>query len=242
MSDISDSFTEVTTKSWGSRLGDSIKGVLFGLVLVAGSGVFLFWNEGRAVQTQRSLTEGASLVVPADPARVDPANNGRLIHISGDLRPGAVLADPEFTVTAAALRLVRTVEMYQWKEETRTETRRNVGGSEETVTTYEYTRTWSETRFDSSRFRRPEGHVNPQMRYRSASYPSRDATLGAFRPGVNVIERLPADAAVRVNPTTAGDLATRVNGPVQVVDGAIYLGEDPSQPRVGDLRVSYRAA
>ena len=28
---MSDSFTEVTTKSWGSRLGESIKGVLFGL-------------------------------------------------------------------------------------------------------------------------------------------------------------------------------------------------------------------
>ena len=53
-------------------------------------------------------------------------------------------------------------------------------------------RTWSETRNDSSRFKRPEGHVNPQMRYRGASYSSRDATLGAFRPGANVIDRLPA--------------------------------------------------
>ena len=135
---MSDSFTETTTKSWGSRLGESIKGVLFGLVLIVGSGIFLFWNEGRAVQTQRSLTEGASLVVPVDPARVDPANDGKLVHLSGDLKPGAPLADPDFTVSATALRLVRTVEMYQWKEESKTETRKNVGGSEETVTTYEY--------------------------------------------------------------------------------------------------------
>src|SRR5262245_47481118 len=185
MSDMSDSYTEVTTKSWGSRLGDSIKGVLFGLVLIAGSGIFLFWNEGRAVQTQRSLTEGASLVVSVDPARVDPTNDGKLIHVSGDLKPGAPLADPDFMVSAAALRLVRAVEMYQWKEETKTETRKNFGGSEETITTYEYHRVWSESRNDSSRFRRPEGHVNPQMAYRAASYSSRDATLGAFRPGAN---------------------------------------------------------
>ncbi len=143
-----DSFTETTTKSWGSRIGESIKGVLFGLVLVVGSCIFLFWNEGRAVQTQRSLTEGASLVVPADPSRVDPANDGKLVHLSGDLKPGAPLTDPDFTVSATALRLARTVEMYQWKEESKSETRKNTGGSEETVTTYEYVRTWSETRIE----------------------------------------------------------------------------------------------
>jgi hypothetical protein len=239
---MSDSFTEVTTKSWGSRLGESIKGVLFGLVLIVGSCVFLFWNEGRAVQTERSLTEGAGLVVSVDPARVDPANDGKLIHVSGEMKPGAPLADPDFQVSATALRLARTVEMYQWKEETKTETRRNVGGSEETVTTYEYHRVWSETRNDSSRFRRPEGHVNPQMAYRGASYPSRDATLGAFRPGANVIERLPATQAVPLEPSLARRLSGRVKGPVHIVEDRIYLGENPSQPRIGDLRISFKIA
>jgi transmembrane protein TMEM43 len=239
---MSDSFTEVTTKSWGSRLGESIKGVLFGLVLIVGSSIFLFWNEGRAVQTQRSLTEGASLVVSVDPARVDPANDGKLVHLSGDLKPGVPLTDPDFTVTATALRLVRTVEMYQWKEETKTETRKNVGGSEETITTYEYVRTWSDSRIDSSRFKRQEGHINPQMQYRGASYSSRDATLGAFRPGTNVIDRLPASENVPLDPSLAAKLAGRVKGPVHVADGRIYVGESPSQPRIGDLRVSFQLA
>lgn len=239
---MSDSYTEVTTKSWTTRIGESIKGVLVGLVLVAGSSVFLFWNEGRAVQTQRSLTEGASLVVPVEAVRVDPANDGKLIHLSGDLKPGAPLTDPDFTVSATALRLVRTVEMYQWKEESKTETRRNAGGSEETITRYEYVRTWSETRNDSSRFKQPEGHANPQMRYRGTSYSSRDATLGAFRPGTNVIDRLPASETVALDPSLASRLAGRVQGPVQVADGRIYLGEDPSQPRIGDLRISYQQA
>jgi len=241
-SDSSDSFTETTTKSWGSRIGDSIKGVLFGLVLVVGSCIFLFWNEGRAVQTQRSLTEGASLVVPVDPARVDPANDGKLVHLSGDLKPGAPLTDPDFTVSVTALRLARTVEMYQWKEESKSETRRNFGGSEETVTTYEYHRVWSESRNDSSRFKRPEGHINPQMAYRAASYPSSDATMGAFRPGTNVVNRLPANDAVPLEPSLARKLSGRVKGPVHVVDGRIYLGDNPSDPRVGDLRISFKIA
>jgi hypothetical protein len=239
---MSDSFTEVTTKSWGSRLGNSIKGVLFGLVLIVGSCIFLFWNEGRAVQTQRSLTEGASLVVSADPARVDPANDGKLVHVSGDLKPGAPLSDPDFMVSATALRLVRAVEMYQWKEETKTETRKNFGGSEETVTTYEYHRVWSESRNDSSRFKRPEGHVNPQMAYRAASYASSDATMGAFRPGTNVVNRLPANDAVPLEPSLARKLSGRVKGPVHIVDGRIYLGDNPSDPRIGDLRISFKIA
>src|SRR5688572_23042713 len=237
---MSDSYTETTTKSWSSRLGESIKGVLFGLVLIVGSCAFLFWNEGRAVQTQRSLTEGASLVVAGDAARVDPANDGKLVHISGDLKAGAPLADPEFAVSASALRLVRVIEMYQWKEEQRTETRKNVGGSEETVTTYEYVRTWSESRIDSSRFKRQEGHINPQMRYRGASYTARDATLGAFRPGANVIEMLPANQDVPLDSSLVEKLRGRVGGPVTAADGRIYLGENPSSPRIGDLRVTHR--
>ena len=237
---MSDSYTETTTKSWTTRIGESIKGVLFGLALVAGSGVFLFWNEGRAVQTQRSLTEGASLVVTVEPASVDAANEGKLVHLNGDIKPGAPLADSDFTVSATALRLVRTVEMYQWKEDQKSETRRTSGGGEETVTVYEYNRTWSETRYDSSRFKRPDGHANPEMRYRSASYTSRDATLGAFRPGTNVVERLPADDAVPLDPALATALQGRVKGPVHVADGRIYLGDNPTTPRVGDLRVGFK--
>lgn len=239
---MSDTFTESTTKSWTTRIGESIKGVLFGFVLIVGSCVFLFWNEGRAVQTQRSLAEGASLVVSADSAKVDAANDGKLVHVSGDIKPGVQLSDPEFLVSVSALRLVRTVEMYQWKEESRSETRRNVGGSEETVTTYEYVRTWSTTRYDSSRFKRPEGHANPEMRYRGASYASNDASMGAFRPGPNVVGQLPADVPVSLDSALAAKLQGRVKGPVQVFDGRIYLGDNPSSPRIGDLRVNFKQA
>jgi hypothetical protein len=239
---MSDSFTETTTKSWTSRIAESIKGVLFGFVLVIGACIFLFWNEGRAVQTARSLAEGAGLVLSVDPARVDAGNDGKLIHVSGDMKAGTPLVDPDFTVSAAALRLVRHVEMYQWKEESKTETRKNFGGSEETVTVYSYVRAWSNQRIDSARFKRPDGHANPQMRYSGRSLVARDAALGAFRPGSNVIERLPADQSVPLDPSLARTLAGRVGGPVQVSDGRIYLGANPSQPQVGDLRVSFKIA
>jgi len=43
---------------WFSRIGESIKGLLFGGVLFLGSFPLIWWNEGRAVQTYESLQEG----------------------------------------------------------------------------------------------------------------------------------------------------------------------------------------
>jgi hypothetical protein len=139
------------------------------------------------VQTARSLTEGEGLVIAADQTKVDPGNEGKLVHISGELATKLPLTDPEFGVSTPAARLVRTVELYQWKEDSRTETKKNLGGSEDKVTTYTYTQVWSEPRIDSGRFHDPGGHENPQLRYRHFEVAARDATLGAFRPGEAVL-------------------------------------------------------
>jgi hypothetical protein len=239
---MSDSYTETTTKSWMSRITESIKGVLFGIVLVIGSCIFLFWNEGRAVQTARSLTEGAGVVVTVDPAKVDPANEGKLVHVNGDLNATTPLADPDFGVSAQGLRLLRDVEMYQWKEESKSETRKTLGGGEETVTTYTYVRTWSDSRIDSSRFKEPSGHTNPEMRYQGTSVVARDATLGAFRPGENVVRLLPASQSVTLDPALATQLRERLKSPLHVANNRIYLGVNPAEPRIGDLRIGYRLA
>ncbi len=47
---IMDTFNEVSRQSWFSRLGDAVKGIVFGVVLVGLSLAVLFWNEGRAVK------------------------------------------------------------------------------------------------------------------------------------------------------------------------------------------------
>lgn len=240
--DLSDSFTETTSRSWLSRIGDSIKGVLFGLLMIAVSTVLLFWNEGRAVQTARSLDEGAGLVVDVAPAKVDPANEGKLVHVSGDIKVSGRLGDPEFGVSAQALRLVRSVEMYQWKEDSKTETRKTLGGGEETVTTYSYHRVWSESRNDSSRFRQPGGHENPPMRFQRFSAAAGDAALGAFRPGAAVLQQLPASEPVRVDATIANAVRAKLGTPAHAEDGRLYLGADPGAPRVGDLRIAFAMA
>ena len=59
----SDVVTETTHVGFGQKLVGSIVGFIFGLLLLAASSIGLFWNEGRAVTTARSLDEGAHQVV-----------------------------------------------------------------------------------------------------------------------------------------------------------------------------------
>src|SRR5262249_56714792 len=138
----------------------------------------MLWNGGRGVQTATSLAEGAALVKTIEARRDDPEHEGKLVHVTGEMKAGVKPSDPEFGGSAEGLRLVRTAEMYQWREEKKTETKKNVGGSEETVTTYSYVQVWSESPIDSREFKVTEGHVNPQMRYRSSGFLGRDVTLG----------------------------------------------------------------
>jgi hypothetical protein len=162
-----DQVTEVTNTSWFARLGQAIVGVLMGLVFVVVSIGVLFWNEGRAIRTAQGLAEGAGIVRSVSADRVDPSNDGRLIHVTGMLSTAGAVSDPDFALRAQAVRLERHVEVYQWKEETHSETRTKFGGGEERTTTYKYVRTWSDKPIDSDRFKEPRGHTNPVIVYQS---------------------------------------------------------------------------
>ena len=109
------SITETTSTSWFTRIKNSVVGVLFGLLLLVAGVVGLFWNEGRAVTTARSLEEGAGIVMSVAADRVDAANEGKLIHVTGSTTTDSKPSDADFGIVATGLRLERTVEMYQWK-------------------------------------------------------------------------------------------------------------------------------
>ncbi|HKU98212.1 MAG TPA: TMEM43 family protein [Vineibacter sp.] len=234
-----DSFTETTQTSWFERLKGAIVGVLIGLLMIPVAVVLLFWNEGRAVTTARSLTEGAGLVQSVSADRVDPANQDKLVHVAGPLALGGSVSDAEFGVTAQAVRLIRKVEMYQWKEESKSETRKKLGGGEETVTTYSYVREWNDRVHDSSRFKQPGNHHNPQMRYSGRNVTVAKASLGAFDVSPDVLGRLSGGEPLAVDPSVEARVRQTVGGPARVADGRIYVGRDPDSPQIGDLRISY---
>src|SRR6187549_3359542 len=113
---MSNSVTVTTSKSWFSRLAESIKSVLVGLILFVAAFPILFWNEGRAVKTARSLEEGAGSVVSVASDQVAAGNEGKLVHVSGPISTDGPVADEDLGVQAEAVKLVRNVSMYQWVE------------------------------------------------------------------------------------------------------------------------------
>jgi hypothetical protein len=131
--------------------------------------------------------------------------------------------------------------MYQWRQDEHTETRNKLGGGQETVTTYTYSRVWSDSRADSSAFRQPNGHSNPPMAFTRCEFVAGDAKLGAFSLPPDLIGKLGDGARLDVDPATLAAQAGQTPHE-QVVDGAIYIGANPADPRVGDLKISYSLA
>lgn len=247
--------TVTTHTSWFSRIGSSVAGVLIGLLLLAAAIFGLFWNEGRAVKTARSLAEGAGLVVSVPNTAVSPSNEGKLVHITGPLAIAEPLSDAEFGVSTPGVRLERRVEMYQWVEDSESETRTKLGGGEETVTTYTYARQWSDDPVDSSEFKQAEGHYNPPPTVEDRSIQASQGSLGAFTLGDEVLSRVTGDQPVPLGPEQAEAIRQAAGErPLTVADNRILLpaaspatgpaehnsaGSTAAEPRVGDIRISY---
>lgn len=234
-----DQVTQVTNTSWFARLGQAIVGVLMGLVFVVVSIGLLFWNEGRAIRTAQGLTEGAGIVRSVSADKVDPSNDGRLVHVSGMLSTAGPVADPDFAIRARGVRLERHVEVYQWKEETHSESRTRLGGGEERTTTYKYVRTWSDKSIDSDRFREPRGHTNPVMLYQSRDSLAAGTRLGAFAVPNSLLHGFGEAKLLPATEAQVNALQNRVEKPVSLNDGVLYVGRDPSQPAIGDMRISF---
>jgi hypothetical protein len=235
-----DTFTVTTRRGWFSRIAGSFVGVIIGILLVLAMILLLFWNEGRAVQTARSLAEGSGAVIDVPADAVDPANQGRLVHATGTVATSETLSDPDFGITAVGVSLARRAQMYQWKEDTRSETTKKLGGGEETVTTYSYSRGWHDDVQDSSSFKQPQGHENPEMRWRDKTFALSEAAMGAWRLDVQTLSRIGGETPL---PLTEAD-AQKVKGALgqgdaRIVQSRIYLGKDPNSPQVGDQRISY---
>jgi Transmembrane protein 43 len=237
---MADSVSVTTSESWFSRLLGSIKSVLVGLLFFVVSFPLLFWNEARAVKTARSLSEGAGAVVSVAADRVDPGNEGKLVHTSGAVATAAPVVDPDLGVKAQAIKLVRKVEMYQWREKQQSQTRKKLGGGTETVTTYTYDKAWSPTVVSSSSFREPNGHENPgSMPLGSATTVADPVHLGAFKLSRAQLDKLDETEPLRVDQPPVGPLSQDSRAPLKLADGGYYRGADPTSPQLGDVRIHF---
>lgn len=234
------SFSEVSSESWLGRLGKSLIGILVGGVAVVGSVCLLFWNEGRAVQTAKSLDEGAGAVVSVAADKVDAGNESKLVHISGEATTEDVLHDKEFKIEQTAIHLARHVEMYQWEEDTKKEKRKKLGGGTETVTTYHYTETWADDVIDSKQFNKKYGadYQNPDtMPVQSQTLSANTVTVGAYKLSDSLRDDIDNSSSISVSSENIPEEFADQMQP-QGTD-TLYLGADPSVAQIGDCRITF---
>ena len=237
--------TEVTEESWFSRLGSAFKGILTGIILFILAFPVLFWNEGRAVRRAKALETGASAVISVQPDKILPANEGKLVHVSGMLATDDTLTDSQFGITLKGIKLNRKVEMFQWKEKTSTKSEKQLGGSVKKTTVYTYEKGWSSSVIDSSGFKEA-GHNNPgAFPFESRKWYAGNVKLGAFTLAKDQIERI-GDEQPYAFPADY-KLPAAVKGKVE--NGRIVIPAAPAAapagapavqgPQVGDVRISF---
>jgi len=232
--------TEVTNQSVFGRIGNSFVGALFGIALLIGSVVLLFWNEGRAVATAKSLREGAATVIDVPSDTVNPANESKLIHVTGETAVTQSLEDPLFNISESALRLRRNIEIYVWKEKKESKSRDKIGGGKETTTTYSYEKVWAPDLIKSSLFKSAEDHRNPtKLEIPKKEFVATDATLGQFRLTPQIIEKIQGDAAVEATDEQLAKVSEKFQSKLKVDGNVYYLGGDPASPEIGDEKISF---
>lgn len=239
-----DSFTTTTSQSWFSRIGSAISGILFGVVLFLGSFLLLAWNEGRAIHRAKTLDIGAKQVISISPDAPVAENDGKLVHLTGTAEAPEDVTDEVFGITASALKMRRDVEMYQWKEESKSETKKKLGGGEETTTTYTYSKVWSSSLIDSSKFQKPDGHTNPEsLPVESETFTAEGIHVGKFELPDSLTALISNFVSRPVTKAEAGAAAKAHSTDIEATTGGLlYVGANPQQPALGDLRITFQMA
>ena len=175
---------------------------------------------------------GAAIIVEVAASTPDPQAEGRLVHLSGPMQPATAARDPVFGVTGdALLRLSRSVEMYQWKQETST----------------------APSNRSAARRRRKRRTAISKCGRRSRSRPASSAIPTVIRTrrcsSVGDVD----GRDVKLAPTRSipscwprWKISRRCSQPPRPPPAIrpprrIYRGPDPGQPAIGDIRVSFAA-
>lgn len=209
----------------------SVGGVVFGFVLFIASFGVLYWNEGRY---DLSLLAQTATDVSATTANTDSSLDGSLVSTTGTLVSDEKLGDDLFLVPGDYVAVQRKVEMYSWVEETNTQKKENLGGSETETTTYTYKQEWTEFPEDSSNFAQP-GYSNPQKTYESSEARVKNAKIGVYDLDVDSVD-LPSFTPIDLteNTVTLTDDALLANKQY------VFVGYGKiTAPITGDLRISY---
>lgn len=251
-------YKETTTIGYGSRVGNSFRSIGTGFLLFIAGTALLWWNEGRVVKTDKMLNEAEGVTVELETIdRINPEMDGKLVYATGFANTEDSLVDAQFGIGATAIRLARDVEYYQWVEHSQEQHKDKLGGSEEIVTTYTYTKEWTSEPVLSSRFHDPAYQQKNFVLTTadSESWQAEKVTFGAFLLNEHQICSIRGDEPVSLSLDSLtldgwnkevrqvlgrhGGNGVDAAQLVHVNNNQLYYGISPSSPAVGDVRITW---
>ncbi|MGE4073356.1 MAG: TMEM43 family protein [Lysobacterales bacterium] len=233
--------------SWFSRAKRGGRSLGAGAIFLA-SLALLFWNEGNSKRHTDALHEAADQVSEVTDTALNPALDGKPVHLSARVSSQEGVADPFFGIKTPGVSLYREVQMFQWIEYEET-----TGRGRKKKTTYYYDMDWDTEYHDSSQFEEPQGHENPRPDLVSEHFFAPDARFGPYRFDSEEV----AEQAYNDNPNLPGSLG-KWPAPVEQLpalpgslagkrwyrldDATYYRGDKNSEEAaIGDLNVSFYA-
>ncbi len=236
-------YQEVTTTGYGTRVGNSFKAIGSGFLLFIAGTALLWWNEGRAVRQGDMLDEVAeNYVVMENPNKKDASLEGELICGTAMATTEDSLSDAQFGVGAKAIAIKRKVEYYQWVEHSQTQKKDKLGGSEETTTTYTYTKDWVSRPIESAQFKDPV-YQNKNMvltTYDDAEQYAENVSWGAYKLSERLISSISSREGLEL--AMAEDLLKQLDKSTQAAYERFYgvqknnqqPTQQPVQPAIPD--------
>ena len=236
----------VTKNVWFfDRIKQSFKNIWgwIGLILVAI--VLLYRNEGRSIQTARSLQEVRENVTVVSSESVDNLNEWKLVYTQWMVTTDETLEDMEFGIPNQEnlVKLIRTVEMYQREENSETETKDKLWWWQEETTTYTYNKVWSTEIIDSSSFQEINWHENPGvMMVESITKSIKNAKIWAFNLSSDQIAQMNWSEDFSYTEDKTNYISESYKNLVTYANNKVYIWKNwkanPSSPTIWDLRVS----
>ncbi|MBR5716834.1 MAG: TMEM43 family protein [Bacteroidales bacterium] len=239
-----------------------------GILLFVVATILLWWNEGRAVHRAQDIKQVAKTAQSiGDISAANPSLDGQLIHATGTATTNDTLTDDVFGIKTNALAIVRSAEYYQWMEQEKRESDDKLGGKREETITYTYERGWSNVPINSNKFKDPDyrdvntviwdiegmrsiasnvsfgAYTMPEIFIRDIiskqSTNLLPLTLSGDNPSLkelndNVIKSLGEN--VRPEAAQVKDSLAYVH----VFGNQIYIGFNPSNPSIGDIRLTFQ--
>ncbi|MBR0499782.1 MAG: hypothetical protein IJJ72_02165 [Bacteroidales bacterium] len=240
-------FQETTRQSYGSKVKGSFQGILWGIILIIAGTVILWWNEGRAVKASDALKDfQKNYVELSDITTLDPEFEGKAVHATGVAVTADTLRDAAFGIAVNAMKLARNVEYYQWTEDSESESKDKLGGSTETTTTYTYEPAWCSEPVNSNEFRDPDykGKNFVLRVIEETEQTASNVTFGAYRLTPSIVGAISGEepAYPALTDTQKKQLLANVADSTVVVSVSgdqVYIGADPSNPHIGDVRITF---